>query len=209
MVLWNQLTDVRRERGGIINLLIRWAHAHRIPVVQIRHILYFFSDSVQLDLTHACEYSALWMKVMKNRTRVFVHLVQLYRSVSLWHCSMQVYSTITGIKQISAKKEKPFTSSLNSVQRPNPKSLTGGSSRLWHRVKVDSGIGLPMVNVLESTLHGVTSWLRYSQLQHRVRYTMFFFGFGVGSSRRKGWGGRSNASTPLITTLFPSWSVDI
>jgi hypothetical protein len=31
-------------------------------------------------------------------------------------------------------------------------SLTGGSSRLRHRVKVDSGIGLLMVNVLESTL---------------------------------------------------------
>jgi hypothetical protein len=30
-----------------------------------------------------------------------------------------------------------------AVQRPNPKSLTGGESRLWHRVKVDSGIGLP------------------------------------------------------------------
>jgi hypothetical protein len=30
--------------------------------------------------------------------------------------------------------------------------LTGGKSQLWRRVKVDSGIGLPMVNVLESTL---------------------------------------------------------
>jgi hypothetical protein len=36
--------------------------------------------------------------------------------------------------------------------RPNPKSLTGGYSRLWHRVKVDSDIGLPMVLLLESTL---------------------------------------------------------
>ncbi len=26
--------------------------------------------------------------------------------------------------------------------RPNPKSLIGELSRLWHRVKVDSGIGL-------------------------------------------------------------------
>jgi hypothetical protein len=31
--------------------------------------------------------------------------------------------------------------------RPNPKSLTGGLSRLWHGVMVDSDIGLPMVNV--------------------------------------------------------------
>jgi hypothetical protein len=38
------------------------------------------------------------------------------------------------------------------VQKPNPKSLVGELSRLWHRVKVDSGIGLPVVNVLESTL---------------------------------------------------------
>ncbi len=37
-------------------------------------------------------------------------------------------------------------------QRLNPKSLTRGKSRLWHRVKVDSGIGLAMENVLESTL---------------------------------------------------------
>jgi hypothetical protein len=37
-------------------------------------------------------------------------------------------------------------------QRPNPKSLAGGESRLWHRIKVDSGIGFSMVNVLESTL---------------------------------------------------------
>jgi hypothetical protein len=36
--------------------------------------------------------------------------------------------------------------------RPNSKSLPGGESRLWHRVKVDSGIGLSTVNVLESTL---------------------------------------------------------
>jgi hypothetical protein len=34
----------------------------------------------------------------------------------------------------------------------NPKSLTGGESRLWHRDKVDSGIGLLMLNVLESTM---------------------------------------------------------
>jgi hypothetical protein len=44
-----------------------------------------------------------------------------------------------------------------TILRPNPKSLTEGKNRLWH--KVDSGIGLrstlmelPMVNVLESTL---------------------------------------------------------
>ncbi len=37
------------------------------------------------------------------------------------------------------------------VQRLKPKSLTGGQSRLWHSVKVNAGIGLHMVNVLEST----------------------------------------------------------
>jgi hypothetical protein len=31
-------------------------------------------------------------------------------------------------------------------------TLAYGLGRLWHRVKVDSGIGLPMVNVLELTL---------------------------------------------------------
>jgi hypothetical protein len=28
------------------------------------------------------------------------------------------------------------------VLRLNPNSLTGGKNRLWHRVKVDSGVGL-------------------------------------------------------------------
>jgi hypothetical protein len=36
-------------------------------------------------------------------------------------------------------------------QRPNSKFLAGERSRLWHRVNVDSGIGLPMVKVSEST----------------------------------------------------------
>ncbi len=35
------------------------------------------------------------------------------------------------------------------LQRPNPKSLTGDNNRLWLRIKVDSGIELPIVNVLE------------------------------------------------------------
>ncbi len=40
---------------------------------------------------------------------------------------------------------------------------------------VDSGTGLPIINVLESTLE----W-GYSQLRrHKVSYTMFFFGFGL------------------------------
>jgi hypothetical protein len=49
---------------------------------------------------------------------------------------------------------RPDLSQINvrPPKRPNPKFLTGGKSRLWHKVKVDSGIGLPMVNVLESTM---------------------------------------------------------
>ncbi len=42
--------------------------------------------------------------------------------------------------------------SQHAVQGQIQRPLTGGLSRLWHRVKIDSGIGLPMVNVLESTL---------------------------------------------------------
>ncbi len=59
-------------------------------------------------------------------------------------------------------------------QRTNPKSLTCRLYRLWHRVKVDSGIGSPMVHVLGFDIRG-----GYSQLRHRVPYTMFFIGFGL------------------------------
>jgi hypothetical protein len=46
--------------------------------------------------------------------------------------------------QLVKKAPDPGSATL----RPNPKSLTGGLSRLWHGVKVDSGV----VAVLESTL---------------------------------------------------------
>jgi hypothetical protein len=45
-----------------------------------------------------------------------------------------------------------FLFKQNSFQRTNPMSLTGGKSRLWHKVKADSGLGLPnvpMANVLK------------------------------------------------------------
>ncbi len=64
--------------------------------------------------------------------------------------------------------------------RPNPKSLTGGLSQLWHRIKVDSDIGLPMVNAkcvwVDSEVD--IRW-GFSQLRHRVSNTMFFSGFGL------------------------------
>jgi hypothetical protein len=61
-----------------------------------------------------------------------------------------------------------------SIQRPNSKS------RLVD--KVDSGIGLPSAH---GTCVGVDSgvyirWV-YSQLRHRVSFTMFLFGFGLRS----------------------------
>ncbi len=65
------------------------------------------------------------------------------------------------------------------VQRPNPKSLTGGWSRLWHRVKVDSGTGLPAHGTCVWVDYGVDIRWGYSQLRHRVLYTMFLFGFGL------------------------------
>ncbi len=40
----------------------------------------------------------------------------------------------------------------NQISGVYAQHLPTGSSRLWHKVKVDSGIGLPKVNVLWSTL---------------------------------------------------------
>jgi hypothetical protein len=79
--------------------------------------------------------------------------------------------------------EEYNTSSLPEVKSKVPDE---GYSRLWHRAKVDSGVGLPMVNVLESTLE-LTYVYGESQLRHRVPYTMFFL-----------W------IRPLVTALFPS-----
>jgi hypothetical protein len=44
------------------------------------------------------------------------------------------------------KKTEMSSFILNTNQWPNTKSLNGGWSRLWQRVKVDSGIGLPLPN---------------------------------------------------------------
>ncbi len=55
---------------------------------------------------------------------------------------------------------------------PNPKSLTRGQSQLWHRVKVDSGMGLPMVNMLKTTLE----WT-YGELQSTLAQISQFFGY--------------------------------
>ncbi len=74
----------------------------------------------------------------------------------------------------------------------------------WHRVKVDSGIGLPMVNV-SGVDSGVDTRWGYSQLRQRVPYTMFFFGIGLCYVLVKEGGSPS----PLTTSLFPSWSVNI
>ncbi len=60
----------------------------------------------------------------------------------------------------------------------NPKSLTGGWSRLRHRVKVDSGIGFLMVNVLGSTLEWT---LGDDIVSSGIQF--FFFGFGPQSLR--------------------------
>jgi len=58
-------------------------------------------------------------------------------------------------------------------QRPNPKSLTGRLSRLWHRVAHGKCVGVDS---------GVDIRGGYSQLRHRVTYTIFFFVFGLSSS---------------------------
>jgi hypothetical protein len=70
-------------------------------------------------------------------------------------------------------------------QRPNPKSLTGGQSRLWHRVKVDSGKGMPKKCPFKcvGVDPGVDIRGGYSQLRHRVPYTMFYFGSGLKNGR--------------------------
>jgi hypothetical protein len=48
----------------------------------------------------------------------------------------------------------------------------------WLEDKVDSGIVLPMVHVLESILELTLMW-GYSQLRHRVPYTMFLFEYSL------------------------------
>ncbi len=71
-----------------------------------------------------------------------------------------------------------FSLCINPVptHRPNPYSLTG-------RVdsgKVDSGIGLPNAHgKWVGVDSGVDIRWGYSQLRHRVLYTMFFCGFGL------------------------------
>ncbi len=69
------------------------------------------------------------------------------------------------------------------LQRPNPKSLIGligRQSRLWQRVKGDSGC---WHRVAHGKCVGVDSGVDmrggYSQLRQRVRYAMFFFEFGL------------------------------
>jgi hypothetical protein len=54
----------------------------------------------------------------------------------------------------------------------------GIKSTLTYRVKVDSGIGLP-TGECAGVDSGVDIRSGYSQLRHRVTYTMFFFGFGL------------------------------
>ncbi len=51
-----------------------------------------------------------------------------------------------------------------------------GIKSTWHRVKVDSGMGLAMVQVWGVDSGVDIRWV-YSQLRHRVPYTMFFFEF--------------------------------
>jgi hypothetical protein len=67
-----------------------------------------------------------------------------------------------------------------TILRPNPKSLTEGKNTLWY--KVDSGIGLPLVNVLESTLASTYGGVIVNYGTCRVTYTRFFFGFGLSTA---------------------------
>ncbi len=61
---------------------------------------------------------------------------------------------------ISYKKQNSCIlkiSALRCIAKKSPEAKSkdpdwGMKSQLWRRVKVDSGIGLPIVNVLESTL---------------------------------------------------------
>ncbi len=75
---------------------------------------------------------------------------------------------------VSARTQTEVYQFAKSNQSPNPKSL----SRLLLRVKVDSGMRLPMVNVLVD--FGVDIRWGFSQLLHMVPYTTFFFEFGLG-----------------------------
>jgi hypothetical protein len=61
---------------------------------------------------------------------------------------------MSGVKPISDyEPEEEYSGGSMTFFLPVPygttaKYLTLGLSRLWHKVKIDSGIGLPMVNVL-------------------------------------------------------------
>ncbi len=61
----------------------------------------------------------------------------------------------------------------DSASRRLPDSI-----RLWRRVKIGSGIGLP-INKCVGVDSGVDIRWGHSQLWNRVPYTMFFFGFGL------------------------------
>ncbi len=84
--------------------------------------------------------SVYWLK---NKILLFQELLKTVLSESMYIMRILMWPAAL---QFTVQKVRKF--------RSNPKSLAGGKSRLWHRVKVDSGIGLPkaMVNVFESTL---------------------------------------------------------
>ncbi len=90
---------------------------------------------------------------------------------------------------------------MKTDQRPNPKFLTWGWSRLWHRVAHGICVGV---------LSGVDIRWGYSERRHRIPYTMFFFGFSLflGSLME---GPTSNWCVPYTMFFFGfglCWSCD-
>jgi hypothetical protein len=81
----------------------------------------------------------------------------------------------------------------NGSPTPFPRSYRGRIQRSWLVDKVDSGIGLRTILALGCLIYGkcvqvdcgVGIRWGYSQLRHRVPFTMFFFGFDLCTSH---WG---------------------
>ncbi len=59
-----------------------------------------------------------------------------------------------------------------------------GLNRLWHRVKVDCSIGLPMVHVLESTLE--STYGEFKVYYGRIPDTKFLFEYSLREHKPSG-----------------------
>jgi hypothetical protein len=103
------------------------------------------------------------------------HLQQLKRQL-IETCMLKTIKRVSCTLEHSTSTLEHSTSTVTPVHfgyrpraRPKAKSKVPEYSRLWHRVKVDSGKGLPKAHGKCVGVHsGVDIRWDYSQLRHRV-----------------------------------------